>query len=45
MSDFVVEDLITFELPARKEETFIAEIDQVPSRIRGAWFVSSGEKD
>ena len=44
MSDFVPADLITIEIGGRQKETFIEDIDFLPSRIRGAWFVSSSEK-
>eukprot|EP01017_Pseudomicrothorax_dubius_P038836 TRINITY_DN587_c0_g2_i1.p1 TRINITY_DN587_c0_g2~~TRINITY_DN587_c0_g2_i1.p1 ORF type:complete len:291 (+),score=100.22 TRINITY_DN587_c0_g2_i1:177-1049(+) len=43
MSDFTPSDMVTFELPGNEEEVFYEKIDTVPSRIRGAYFVSSSE--
>lgn len=43
MKDFVPADMMTFELPARAEEDFFANIDVIPSYIRGAYFISSRE--
>jgi hypothetical protein len=45
MSDFKASDLITFEIPARTREMFYEEIDLMPSKIRGAWFVNNDEND
>ena len=43
MQGFVPEDMITFEIAARGEEEFYEMIDIVPSVIRGAWFLASGD--
>lgn len=43
MKDFVPADMISFELSPRGEDEFFEEIDTIPSFVRGAWFVSSGE--
>jgi len=44
MKDFVPADMMTFDLPARSEEEFFETIDVIPSKVRGAWFIASGEK-
>jgi hypothetical protein len=41
MSDFVPADMITFEVPPRFTEILYEDIKTVPSKIRGAYFVSS----
>lgn len=43
MSDFVPADLVTFEVAARGHEEFFELIDDLPSKVRGAFFVSSKE--
>lgn len=43
MSDFKASDLITFEIGGRSREVFYEDIDLIPSKIRGAWFVNSDE--
>ncbi|CAG9330832.1 unnamed protein product [Blepharisma stoltei] len=43
MVGFVPSDMVTFELPARGEEIFFENIDIIPSKIRGAWFITSKE--
>ncbi|CAG9316169.1 unnamed protein product [Blepharisma stoltei] len=43
MVGFVPSDMVTFELPARGEEIFFETIDVIPSKIRGAWFITSKE--
>mmetsp|Transcript_47284 Transcript_47284/g.54477 ORF Transcript_47284/g.54477 Transcript_47284/m.54477 type:complete len:258 (+) Transcript_47284:39-812(+) len=44
MSDFVPSDLITFEIAPRSEEEFVEEITSVPTKVRGAYFVSTSDK-
>ena len=43
MKDFTPSDLVTFELGPRNQEDFWEVIETVPSRVRGAFFVSSQE--
>lgn len=43
MLDFVPSDMVTFELAARGTEEFYEMIEIVPSKVRGAFFVSSKE--
>lgn len=43
MQDFVPADMITFDIYARTDEVFHEYIDTIPSKIRGAYFVSSSE--
>lgn len=43
MADFVPADLVSFEIPPRGQEEFFEVIDELPSKVRGAFFVSSKE--
>jgi len=43
MSDFVPADMITFEVPPRFTEIVYEDIKVLPSKIRGAYFVSSNQ--
>lgn len=41
MSDFVPDDIITFELQSRGRDEYLVEILETPTRFRGAWFIAS----
>lgn len=43
MTDFVPADLVSFEIAPRGHEEFYEVIDDLPSKVRGAFFVSSKE--
>ncbi len=43
MTDFVPADLVSFEIAPRGHEEFYEVIDDIPSKVRGAFFVSSKE--
>ena len=43
MSDFVPADLVTFEVSPRGHEEFYETIEDLPSKVRGAYFVSGKE--
>ena len=40
MSDFVPADLVSFEIYASSNFSFFEHVDVVPTKIRGAYFVS-----
>lgn len=44
MSDFEPEDMLTIMIPSRQEEVFYEHIEVVPSKVRGAWYIGSGDK-
>jgi len=40
MKDFVPADMVTFDIESRTEFAFFEDIKEVPTIIRGAYFVS-----
>ena len=44
MHDFEPSDLLTITVPSRTEEVFYEQVEEVPSKIRGAFYIGSGEK-
>ena len=40
MSDFVPADMVSFECLARSNFSFFEHVDHVPTKVRGAFFVS-----
>jgi hypothetical protein len=40
MSDFVPADMLTFEISSRGMLSFMEDISEVPTVVRGAYFVS-----
>ena len=44
MADFEPSDMLTIEIPNRGEEIFYEAILDVPSRVRGAYYIGSGDK-
>lgn len=44
MNDFEPEDMLTIQIASRQVETFYEYISTVPSKIRGAWYIGSGDK-
>lgn len=44
MSDFEPSDMLTINIPSRNDEIFYEYISEVPSRVRGAYYIGSGEK-
>lgn len=44
MTDFEPSDMLTINIPSRTDETFFEYITEVPSKVRGAYYIGSGEK-
>lgn len=44
MADFEPEDMLTIIIPARQEEKFYEYIATTPAKVRGAWYIGSGDK-
>jgi hypothetical protein len=44
MSDFEPSDMLTINIPSRTDETFYEEVVEVPSKVRGAYYIGSGDK-
>lgn len=44
MSDFEPSDMLTINIPSRTDEIFYEHIQEVPSKVRGAYYIGSGEK-
>ncbi len=44
MSDFEPEDMLTILIASRGEEKFYEYIATAPSKVRGAWYIGSGDK-
>lgn len=44
MADFEPSDMLTIQIPSRGQETFYENIQTTPSRVRGAWYIASGDK-
>lgn len=44
MTDFEPADMLTINIPSRTDETFYEQITEVPSKVRGAYYIGSGEK-
>lgn len=44
MSDFEPSDMLTINIPSRTDEIFYEYIQEIPSKVRGAYYIGSGEK-
>lgn len=44
MNDFEPSDMLTINIPSRTDEVFYEYITETPSKVRGAYFIGSGEK-
>lgn len=44
MSDFEPSDMLTINIPSRTDEIFYEFISETPSKVRGAYYIGSGEK-
>ena len=44
MTDFEPSDMLTINIPSRTDEIFYEYIEEVPSKVRGAYYIGSGEK-
>jgi hypothetical protein len=44
MSDFEPSDMLTVNIASRTDDTFYENIVEVPSKVRGAYYIGSGEK-
>ena len=44
MSDFEPADMLTIQIPSRGEEVFYENVVNVPTLIRGAYYIGSGDK-
>jgi hypothetical protein len=44
MGDFEPSDMLTINIPSRTDEIFYEQIVEVPSKVRGAYYIGSGEK-
>lgn len=44
MADFEPADMLTIQIASRAEEVFYEDIVTSPTRVRGAWYIGSGDK-
>jgi hypothetical protein len=44
MTDFEPSDMLTINIPSRQDEIFYELISEIPSKVRGAYYIGSGEK-
>ena len=44
MSDFEPADLLTVQIQSRGEEIFYENVIEVPSKVRGAYYIGNGDR-